>query len=499
MKKLVVLFFLIPFLLVAQSERPLRIEFVGEDGELEYDSQLVGKDGVAVFYPTAPAHDDSSSWAIVVYDTNLMNEQVYQYNLPITAEYQFSTTNDGKLELLYFCKKHKKEPEKWVLVTFDVATQKHLSYDLDLPFETVHNMEVHGMYAIINGWYDKKEDFCVYNLNTKKRQFLLSENCTAEEYWVEFFQIDDKKQNLLVGLDLEGKEDGEKYMFMNVLDIHLETGAHEYTVIPHDAHIVLDAARMVRTAENTYMIMGVYSDATKVKSATRLVGAYSIVCKTDELIDKKTNKLSFESMHLSPFADLNLKKSGSVFIKSDLSYFNGRMDPKLHIGEAFYNNGKCALALEHYVPVYSQNGNSTTLDGYVYRTSIIFTYDVMGDVDNIYFFALNVPMLKVLESYTTIYTDEEQQHTIFCVSHDQITSMVYKDDEEVTPHASEDIVTLHQEDKVTNRKAKIATNGMEYWYGNSFLVSGYQMIKNKSFSGKEGKRWVYFISRVDYQ
>ncbi len=498
MKHLFLLLAVFPLFIAAQHDRPLRVEFEGEDSDREYRSQLMEKEGVAVYYPTATTAPDSSAWAVVMYDTNLVMGSVAQFQLPPTAEAWLSDYNNGKVYLLFYCDKYKKEEPKWILVSYHDKNKELTKIELPLPFKSAHKMEIENEYLAIETRESKINDFAICNLKNNTLQFLLSKNCTSDSFWVEFFQFDSSKEHLLIGLDLVVDVDNKLYQAMNLLDVYLPTNEYKYAAFPETGETGFVTARMFTVNNNNYLIAGTYNSDGRKKSNVKQTGIYAIPFH----LEKSGNGpyvVNASAPVYNSFEDISLRYKGDRGL--EIRTFNAMVGYNMQVGEPFGYNGKYSLPLELYYHDYYTDGyGRSQFSGYKFGTAYVATFAADGKLETATPFPMNVATSRVLHSYTSVYTDPQQQQIIYSVDYTQIHSMVIKDNEIIVPFESHDMIKLYESDKIMSIPVgNTPASKITHWYNNCFIITGYQKIRNKLYKGDKEKRWVYYISKVDYR
>jgi len=166
-----------------------------------------------------------------------------------------------------------------------------------------------------------------------------------------------------------------------------------------------------------------------------------------------------------------------------------------------YNNG-FQLLCESYYPQYKSINNgffygsninrSLIFDGYKYTHSLLVTFDKNGQqqwnhsipIKNLVKFNLE-PAVKI--SWQSSRTD------MLYLSKNFIHSTSIKDGEIVLKTDTE-LTSLHIDDIIKN--SGNTTSEIDYWFGNYFISSGIQHIKNYSDSNISHNRAVFYLNKV---
>ncbi len=486
-KKLVwLLLLLLPILLIAQEEKPLRIELEGERETYEYTKQLMGREGVALIYPTTEVFPDSSSWVVVNYDTNLIQTTVKQFNMPASVELKHTYYDNGKLHLLFYAKKLKKEKKGWQLISIETSTQTKTTQFVEFPFHVVRKMEIYGDFAVFETLVDTKHELYIYDLKKGIIKFRLSENVEIPYFDIEFFSADATKENLFVGLDFSVNQGGKRRNVLNLLQINFETGAHKYTAIKHDDNITLVSARFVHVSSSNYMILGCYNDKEVQHMKSNIVGVYSVLFSMEELINENSYKLYWNSIKLHPLSKMDLVINNG-FKNIQVTYLNSAA-VSLRTGNAFSNRGIVNLILEM---------GSASLGVAAKRQVLALTFDEVGDYNSLDLFKVDVLLQGKVSPFTSVYTNAQREQTYYCVSYHSITTKKAQKGEETTSEEIEDVPLQYDEDKLLNLiQMSFPLSTLEEWYDGNLLFSGYQWIENESFEKKDRERWVFFLSKM---
>ncbi len=494
--------FLPAFLFAQNADNPLRIEYKSSKKAMEHHTTLLGENGFAVSYPVGDSGPDSLTWAIVVHDTVLKVTEVKQLNIPAVSEFIDSYSEGTKLHLLFDIHRFKGEKPSWLLLTYDVKNNQHSFHRVPAAFKEVKDFKVQEQFLVITTVEKEGEDFIIYDTKREKIHFILSQNCNASEASIEFMEFDPRGKNLLVGLYLLVDANLKTYQTLNILDVSLVSDEYEYTNFPSSETISFLSARYLQISDDSFMLLGSVNASEDAKDKVRSgrkqhSGYYNMVVHAEQEVGGNKIKMEFTNPQMEGFPSVKKDKKG---LQNRI--VNAMADFRLMVGDAFYNNGRYSVSFEVYYPVYTQNTSygggggmytTTTPDGYMYQQAIIVTYDSTGTRVSEALFPFEDVKTKHLKPYANVYTDSDQQDVLFYAHDEKIVFSVVKESEEIEPWSEQDIILLYESDEF----GRYSIVEMEHWYGNNFILFGYQQVKNKEM--KESKRNIYFISKIAYE
>lgn len=481
-----IILMLTPQWIKAQEDAPIRIELESVKDQEDYHFATAGENGAFVFYEGSASSADSNRWVFLHYDTNLVKDYHFIINTPAPTEYVSHSRGDNHLYFLFQKRFPKKDPVQSFLVTVDLRTNLYLLQKLP----DIKNREISQLYAIDNN--------LVLVANGNRRDSIYFYHCDKNDmlclgdifpYRMEFCAPDTFNHRWLIGLtQTQSEQVGE--IFLYTYDYVSQKG--DIQLFPTHAAVKGDhtynSARAIAISPDTTLIIGTYNTLQDRYSSNLHSGVYTLMLHGDQ----------FDSTRYYNYTSL---KKGNDDVRQ---YSN--LNLQLIIGGIFHNDEQISFTTEVIYPEYSYNysnydpyygsplNNPTTVfNGYRYINGYITTFNKTGELIWDYYFPFNgissmtaVPLLRVgfFNGHALIYFTRNNR----------VTSTLLDKGEVVEKMASISIESSYNRDDVDyNRGTRV-----EHWYGNYYLVSGYQYILNRNRSGK-GKRYVFFANKLQYK
>lgn len=474
----------------AQSDPPLRIELPTAQDAEDYHFSLMGKDGLMVFYEGLQLNNDTTEWVLMQYDTNLQKQCAFNIHLPPQAAFRQSFFSQGKLYLLYQEVVGKKESPRTFISVVDVAAKtEQLHVIQNLPkFESARLKAVDG-YAIFSFIYSDTYWIYFYDTHTEKLQpFVVPDAAIISEQFVE---IDRFNQKILLGL---GVFYSSKVVMMSVFETNYNGQLLKVVQLPVYEDYYYNTARMKIVDSSHALIMGTYNLSSSKKSGFYHSGVYTLT------YDNST-------MGYPEFYNyINLQKKDTLK--------NGKvkqpsLDLQMLVGDIVSNDSCFSLITEVYYPEYNYtagyydnssyyygggyNPPTTNFVGYRYVNAYVTCFDKYGKLlwDN--YFPFNNIITRRLARRVSLYYAPFGT-AIFYPYNSNLTYCLIDGYELVESNVTVPIEGFNKKDVVEYSRDV----NMYNWYDNKFVIAGYQSIV-VSGKGNKGKRYVFFINKLEYR
>lgn len=485
---LIILFCAFSFCLSAQSDAPLRIELPTAQDADDYHFALMGNEGLLVFYEGLQLNKDSMEWVIMAYDTNLQRQYVFNIILPPKAVFRQSYYNQGKLFILYQEVVGKKESPKTYVSEVNIAgrtAQLHVMQGIPgFEIATVKAVENHVVFSIIND-----NSYWIYFLDTQTdnlQQFYVQNAAIISE---QFIEIDSINKKVLLGLGLLYSS---KIAMMAVLETNYSGKLLKQVPLPSYEGYYYNTVRLKLVDSSHALIMGTYNLASSKKTGFYHSGVYTLTY--DNSIMGNPEFYNYTNLH----------REDSVSKKKEQA-----LDLQLLVGEIISNDSSYSLITEVYYPEYNYssgyNNNSsyyygsgynpttTTFAGYRYINAYITCFDKRGKLlwDH-YLPFTNILTQRLARRVSVFYTSFGT--AVFYPYNSNLTYSLIDGHEVLENSMTVPIESNHNKDMVEYSR----NLNMYNWYDNKFIICGYQYIVNNS-KGVKGKRYVFFINKLEYR
>lgn len=475
----------------AQSDAPLRIELESAKDQNDYQFANMQEEGVLVFYPANSPNPDSLTWVFVHYDTNFQKSHHFTIAFPIYTEYISYSKSDNYLYLFFQKKFPKKENVRNFLVTIRLSDHHYNIREI----RELQNREVHEIFSIDNEIViyagDSKKDSIYFYHNDLDKLYSLGD---IFPYRMEFCVPDTFNNRWLVGLT-QAKSEAPSGIFLyeyNYLTKKARIQNFQDKALNKGDHIYNSARAMVINADTT-LLLGTYNTLQDRYSSNLHSGVYSLVLRGWEL----------DSTHFYNYANLKTKSA------DDNKKASSNLNLQVLVGRTASGHNQYALATEVFYPEYDYtyngydsyygysyfgNTGTTTFVGYQHVNAYITTFDQNGILlwDN--YLQFNNIVTKQLYPFIHLSFFENGETLIYYPRNNRIMSMLVSGYDILEKISAINIESSNSRDVVEYN----VNTEIEPWYGNYFLVSGYQYLRNRDKAIK-AKRYVFYLNKLEYR
>ncbi len=475
----------------AQSDEPLRIELESAKDQNDYQFANMQEDGVLVFYPANSPKPDSLTWAFVHYDTNFQKNYHFTIDFPIYTEYISYSKSTNYLYLFFQKRFPKKERVRNFLVTIQLSDHHYNTREI----KELQNREVYEIFGIDNEIVihagDNKKDSIYFYHNDLDKLYSLGD---IFPYRMEFCVPDTFNHRWLVGLTQAKSEDPSGVFLYEYNYLTKKARIQNFQdKTPNKGDHIYNSARATVINADTTLLLGTYNTLQDRYSSNLHSGVYSLLLHGWEL----------DSAHFYNYANLKTKSP------DDNKKASSNLNLQVLVGRTASGNNQYALATEVFYPEYDYSyhgydpyygygyfgdAGTTTFIGYQHVNAYITTFDQNGILlwDN--YLQFNNLVTKQLYPIVHLSFLENGETLIYYPRNNRILSMLVSGYDILEKISAINIESKSSRDVV---EYNVDTE-IEPWYGNYFLVSGYQYIRNRDKAIK-AKRYVFHLNKLEYR
>ena len=474
----------------AQSDPPLRIELPTAQDADDYHFALMGNEGLVVFYEGMQLNDDSTEWVIMRYDTNLQKQYFFNIILPPQASFRQSYYSQGKLYLLYQDVVGKKEIPQTYISVVDIQSKKmqlHVIQNIQkFEIANLKAIDGHAVFSVINS-----DTYWIYFYNTETKQFRQFAVQDAAIISEQFIEIDSLNQKMLLGL---GVLYSSKVAMMSVFETDYSGQLLKVVPLPIYEDYYYNTARLKLIDKEHALIMGTYNLPTNRKSGFYHSGVYTLTYDNSTM--GYPEFYNYTNLHKK-----DTLKNGKVK--------ESPIDLQLLVGDIIGNDSCYTLITEVYYPEYNYtsgyydnssyyyggtyNPAQTTFVGYRYVNAYITCFDRRGELlwDN--YLPFNNILTRRLARRVSVYYAPFGT-AIFYPYNSNLTYCLING-YEIMENAETVPIECSQKKDVVEYSRDL---NMYNWYDNKFVIAGYQSIVANG-KGNKGRRYVFFINKLEYR
>ncbi|HNM08611.1 MAG TPA: hypothetical protein PKK72_08480 [Chitinophagales bacterium] len=477
----------------AQVTTEKSIEFEEIEGYDGFSIEPFGKNGLLVYSKS----EEGNSYRIQRYNTDLEPEEKKDITLPkgyfMIGEY----LDDESINFLFSNKKGQFIFYQVNGNTFDLSKASGIFPKKTLPGFFVAK----GNFAYITRSNKKGVTIIQLNISTGKSKIipLNISPYTLKDLTVEKIQPIEETGETFIYVNAYNKKDHNLF----VMQVN-ESGTVTNTFnLSKDTEKKLSSVSASPIGENEYVFTGTYSSRSSATSEGMYICSatngkvnfmkfYNFVDfteffsylpeRTQEKIEKKKAKADDKGKEFSYnyyIAEHPIRKIG---------------DNYLLVGEAYYPTYR-QEAYTSYVNGKPVTNYRTVFDGYQYTHATIAMFDSEGGKlwDQTFKMYPGTKPFTVKRFISETYNDDELKMVF--ASLNSIKSMSVGYDGKISNERSAEIIKVGNDDE----KVKSAYSNIEYWYGNTFVAYGNQLLKNSKESIGNKKRRVYYINKIVFE
>ncbi|MDR1112377.1 MAG: hypothetical protein LBL18_01260 [Bacteroidales bacterium] len=474
--------------------RPLRIELETAKDADDYHFATAGKAGVYIFYESENIGKDSSVWIFIHYDTNL--QRIATFQLPVRSRYAYSyvcETQSHIFILLQETSVSKSSGVSSAVIRVNVSDDSVETCEIGaLPHLTVRDMKVINSNHLLLLLSDEKYDEVFY-INLADKQLFKPDLPEKSISIVNFMTVDTMQKQVLSGMIT--MQDKQAYLGLYITDY--QGKIIDIQFFPAVKDFFYNNAQLTIIDSAIYLIIGTYSTSETKFSSNIHSGVYSLRYRDGR----------FEQPHFFNYADLKTEDAAGRKSTPPSPAPSGANMYTLP-SPLFTDSTHILFLTELYYPEYTTTSTYSTYDpysygrtpaytnsfsGYRYVNAYVTAFDTAGKLSwNYYFPFQNLITYRLMQRLSVVFWGEET--LLYYPFNTYITATLLHNSITIEPITTTTLETSFARDVVEySRDAHIT-----HWYGNNFLCSGYQYIRN-STKGVKPKRYVFYLNKLAYK
>jgi hypothetical protein len=538
---LIILLFSISILAIGQSGQPMRVELSVRAGSNPFEIIPFGENGICMFYPTRnDVGKDSISWSFLMLDKNLKEQ--WRKLIPMHEDVSFlkGFSRNNVIYLLFHDTQRNTDGNIYVLFIYpakEIITEHRSS----IPDKAdVADFEIWNEYALV-GYNQRKGKpgllgFSLVTGEKRNFEFENTENAllldvTADTIYKDIYAVYKLQPN-----------QNRNQLMVNVYD-GSSALRHTITFKGMLEKRILNSAQMIVTGNGTGFVAGTYGPGSRrnryydyyndyynyyyynsyyrnqtnydaSKDNTPVSDGYYTASlnqsDTGNMVYRSfidfTNAFKYmndaEAMHTRKKAERNNKLEPSDGSRNDRDY---SLDYKLLIHPVTYSRGSFIFLSEAYSPeyhtmtqmVYDYYGRAipttySVFDGFRYNNAFIAAFDSTGNMQ----WNNGMEMREVLTNYLNRkmnYYADTNSITLFYNANAKIAFKTIQGSAVIEGTTYTSIAPL----KTTDQYVSEYLGSIEYWYGDYFLASGYESLRNNNM--EDTKRNVFYLNKLAFR
>ncbi len=506
---LLLLLFWVPAGLMAQANKPVRIEIpVKEDADI-YKVVPCGENGVTITYLSADTDDNNNLlWVTAMLDADLKEVWRRTFALPRGFSHEETLYSNNHLISFFHYPRGSGEGNFRVLdINVSDGSMVEITYTIPEKAGMAY-FSIGGQFAVA-GINIKNDESIMLVYQFGSRQVSQISPGVAGTAVIESISID--QPSGIISAIIRTPGSAKKRAYYLVKSYSSGQVISTLQLNKFDDNRMINTAFVYRADAETDLIIGSYGRTSKTRTIQGVesigvasTGFFSIVIKNNQ--EEKTNLFEFTDFenffrYLRRPSDLRLRRTaGRLERGRDFSMDHDILshpifpwkDQYIFIAEAYYPEYRTVTTMVY--DYYGRPYPSTyaIFEGFRYLTTFIAGFDKSGNLlwnNDLEFQDLLTQRLK-----RRVLAWEEQDGLVLAYANEgNLSTKLIDQNKTVESIAHTAIETLNPRDRVSNDENSI----IEHWYNNYFIVYGYQQVKNNYVTSRNNK-YVFYINKMAY-
>lgn len=501
--------FMIPAFSSGQDNRPVRMEIPVKDDTEIYKVVPCEENGCAIiFLSDENSEDGNMIWISSMLNNKLTEAYRHKFELPRGFVLEEALYKNNRLVAFFYTPRSSADTNFYMI---DVNFYDSLLIQRNYP---VPGRAGISHFAITN-------DYAIAGVNTRDDQSMILKYDLSNRN-ISLISTGLSEKSVIESISINEFTDG----FSTILRTTQSMKKRDYYLIkfdknghPYSSHMfskfqnrLINDAYLYEISNTKDMIIGSYGTSSRTRNiggrdvvGVASTGFFSIVI--DEKGEEVVNTYDFNEFdrfyrYLRRPTEIVPRRT---FLRRDRPMREFSADHNLLSHKIFKYNDEYIFMAEAYYPeyrivttmVYDYYGRPypstySVFDGYRYLTTFIAGFDENGELNWNNDLELSSGLTQNLRTRVTPFPDEDNLMLCY-VDGDRIAYKIIDGDKNLTNVTYSKIEALRRHDKVQ----KESNSYIMPWYGNYFLVHGYQTVRN-SFTSERAKP-IFFVSKMAFR
>lgn len=506
---IILLLVLLPFKsLLAQYNKPLRIEMDVKAGEEPFRLVPCGENGMILFAQTNKNENkDNVLWAFNFYDKNLKNLGQVLYPVPHTYDFVDYEIEKNSLFMIFNSSRTSKGDE-CMLLFVDPVKYIIASIPFKVPEKTnICSFKITGSSAFVT-LISKNNKFYVVkvNMNDGSNSVIVEEK--ADNPSLMSILLEPSRNMLSLFVQKEEKRSNFSFSTYSYDLSGARMGQANYTGFNKNNYVV--TSELFRNKVGEFLVLGSFNDEPEHRygdyfsNGTETSGFFS------GLLNSESAKIMYKNF--SDITDYHgyFNERNSILNRTSTKGKTKKMNEinytavsqNIHVVDSSY-----FLVLETYVPEYHRNyrqiynfysnipsaySDYPILDGFRFISAMTVSFNEKGSIKWSSAMEIRDVFSKYIYPRMNLVIDGDNDVLSYSTK-GKILSKVVNGPESKTGYDQMSILPENARDEIMDDY----NNGLSFWYGNYFIAFGYQQIRN-NFSA-ENKRTVFYVNKLAFR
>jgi hypothetical protein len=326
----------------------------------------------------------------------------------------------------------------------------------------------------------KTKAIIYYNYKTHAKQTI--QFVDEEIITIESFCIDTIAKSTCFCMFLKNKQGSRAELFVTDYSGKIK----ERAVLPYHEDMIYNSVRMTLVGRDSLLLVGGYTNNKEKKPKGCYSGIYTMLFSKNRFSPKNSYTFGSQSASDSVY---NIKHLTEQNVLMNV-HITQAQEKVFAITEVFSPEYQYVQSSYRNYGYYGYEPLTQTFSGFRFFNAYISEFNAQGLLLQEWYFPIKDVLTKSLYNLIDVYQDSEKNSLFYYVHRDQIVSQFMNGKQLLSPQTPNPIELTNKTD-ILEYSSNVF---MQHWYHNSFLLSGYQYIKNPQ-RGK-GKRYVFFLNKL---
>jgi hypothetical protein len=502
---------LLPFnqLLMAQDNKPVRMEIPVKDDSDIYKVVPCGQNGLSIIYLSSDTDEQQNMlWVAALLDTDLKENWRKSFPLPKGFVLEEALYTNNRLICFLHSPRGVNE-DNFRIIDIRLENGELTETTRTVPEKSGVAYFSAGEQFAVAGINIRNEESVILAYNFNNSQISVISPGVSENVVIESISID--KPTGVISAVIRTLGSARKRAYYLVKSHSNGQIISNLQLSKFDDNRMINTAFAYRVDGNTDLIIGSYGRSSRARTIEGIesvgvasTGFFSVVIRNNT--EENANFYEFTDFgnffrYLRRPSDLNIRRGNNRNERGrDYS-----MDHDILAHEVFRWKDQYVFIAEAYYPeyrsvttmVYDYYGRPypstySVFEGFRYLTTFIAGFDQTGNLLWNNDLELRNILSQKLKRRVLAWEDTEGLVLAY-VNDGKITSKLIDQDKTIESPVSSDIESLSPRDRIFDD----ANSSIEQWYNNYFVVYGYQNIRNSYVSSRSNKN-VFYINKMAY-
>ncbi len=508
---LVIAFLVLPFAVLAQQKKPVRLELQVKDNSEVYKVVPCEENGCAIIFLSSEGSEDGKMlWITTFLDKTLTEQKRFEFDLPRGFVLEEALYDNNRLVAFFYTGRSSADTN-FYLVDFNFADGKYSTITYPVPGRSgISHFAISDNYAIA-GINTRNDESMVLRYDMRHQNISLLSTGISDKTVIESVGINGITNGFSVILRTTQSLKRRNYY---VVKYTSQGQSYKTHLLSKFDNYLINTAYIHEINNSSDIIIGSYGTTSRTRTidGREITGVASTGFFSIVLSDQGEENINmydfseFDRFYRYLRRPTEIAPRRTLLRRDRTSREYSITDYNLLAHDIFIQNGQFVFLAEAYYPEYR---NVTTMvydyygrpypstysvfDGFRYLTTFIAGFNENGELQWNNDLELTDALTQSLRERVTPYVYDSTALMLSYVDGDRIAYKIIDKGQNLTSVSYAKVEPLNRHDKVQ----KESNSYILPWYNDYFLVYGYQTVRN-SYSSDRSKN-IFYLSKVAFR